>query len=58
MLDPVVVRTRATGPMLTYLEERSATFPGSAWRGRYVRRYPHGSLAAQLFGYDGADHPG
>ncbi|MFZ0342649.1 MAG: penicillin-binding protein 2 [Gaiellaceae bacterium] len=53
MLDPVVVRTRATGPMLTYLEERSAAFPGLSLARTYVRRYPHGSLAAQLLGYDG-----
>ncbi len=53
MLDPIVVRTRATGPMLTYLEERSAQFPGLTLARTYVRRYPHGSLAAQLLGYDG-----
>lgn len=53
MLDPIVVRTRATGPMLTYLEERSAQFPGLTLARNYIRRYPHGSLAAQLLGYDG-----
>ena len=53
MLDPIVVRTRATGPMLTYLEERSAQFPGLTLARTYIRRYPHGSLAAQLLGYDG-----
>jgi penicillin-binding protein 2 len=53
MLDPIVVRTRATGPMLNYLEERSAEFPGLTLARTYVRRYPHGSLAAQLLGYDG-----
>ena len=52
-LDPIVVRTRATGPMLTYLEERSAEFPGLTLARTYIRRYPHGSLAAQLLGYDG-----
>jgi penicillin-binding protein 2 len=52
-LDPIIVRTRATGPMLTYLEERSAQFPGLTLARTYIRRYPHGSLAAQLLGYDG-----
>ncbi|HEX3455912.1 MAG TPA: penicillin-binding protein 2 [Gaiellaceae bacterium] len=53
MLDPVVVRTQATGPMLTYLEERAADFPGLTLARNYIRRYPDGSVAAQLLGYDG-----
>jgi penicillin-binding protein 2 len=53
MLDPIVVRTQATGPMLNYLEERSAEFPGLTLARTYIRRYPHGTLAAQLLGYDG-----
>jgi penicillin-binding protein 2 len=53
MLDPVVIRTEATGPMLTYFEERSDSFPGLTLARSYVRRYPYGSLAAQLLGYDG-----
>jgi penicillin-binding protein 2 len=53
MLDPVVVRTEATGPMLTYLQERAGKFPGLTLARTYVRRYPHGSVAAQLLGYDG-----
>ncbi len=53
LLDPVVVRTEATGSMLTYLEERAAAFPGLTLGRSYVRRYPHGSLAAQLLGSDG-----
>jgi penicillin-binding protein 2 len=57
MLDPIVVRTRATGPMLTYLQERSAQFPGLTLARTYIRRYPHGSLAAQLLGYDGEISP-
>ena len=57
MLDPVVVRTQATGPMLTYFEERAAAFPGLTLARSYVRRYPHGSLAAQLLGYDGQISP-
>jgi penicillin-binding protein 2 len=50
MLDPVVVRPATPGPMLTYLEERAGNFPGVTLARSYVRRYPHGSLAAQLLG--------
>ena len=53
MLDPIVVRTQATAPMQAYLEERAAAFPGLTLARSYIRRYPHGSLAAQLLGYDG-----
>jgi penicillin-binding protein 2 len=53
MLDPVVVRTEATRPMQTYLEERAADFPGLSLARSYIRRYPHGSVAAQLLGYVG-----
>ena len=51
MLDPVVVRATAPGPMLTYLEERAGEFPGLTLGRSFVRRYPHGALAAQLLGY-------
>jgi penicillin-binding protein 2 len=53
VLDPVVVRTQATGPMLTYLQERAGDFPGLTLARSYIRHYPHGSVAAQLLGYDG-----
>jgi penicillin-binding protein 2 len=53
LLDPIVVRTEATGSMLTYLEERAAAFPGLTLARSYIRRYTYGSLAAQLLGYDG-----
>ena len=53
LLDPIVIRTEATGSMLTYLEERAAAFPGLTLARSYIRRYPYGSLAAQLLGYDG-----
>ena len=53
VLDPIVVRTEATGAMLTYLEERSAEFPGLTLGRSYVRRYPYGALGAQLLGSDG-----
>jgi penicillin-binding protein 2 len=51
MLDPIVVRGEAPGAMLTYLEERAVDFPGVTLARRYIRRYPHGSLAPQLLGY-------
>jgi penicillin-binding protein 2 len=50
MLDPIVVRTEATGAMLTYLEERAADFPGLTLARNYVRRYPDGAVGAQLLG--------
>jgi penicillin-binding protein 2 len=53
MLTPIVIRAEATGPMLTYLQERATSFPGLTLARSYIRRYPHGSLAAQLLGYDG-----
>ena len=53
LLDPVVVRTQTTRPMLNYLEERADNFPGLILARSYIRRYPHGSVAAQLLGYDG-----
>jgi penicillin-binding protein 2 len=53
LLDPIVIRTQVTGPMLNYLEERAKSFPGLTLGTSYIRRYPHGSLAAQLLGYDG-----
>jgi penicillin-binding protein 2 len=53
MLDPIVVRTQASKPMQTYLEERARDFPGLTLAHDYIRSYPHGSVAAQLLGYDG-----
>jgi penicillin-binding protein 2 len=53
LLDPIVIRTEATGSMRTYLEERAAAFPGLTLAQTYIRSYPYGSLAAQLLGYDG-----
>jgi penicillin-binding protein 2 len=51
LLDPIVVRAEAPAPMLTYLEERAGAFPGVTLARSYIRKYPHGSLAAQLLGY-------
>jgi penicillin-binding protein 2 len=58
LLDPVIVRPQATGPMLTYLEERAGAFPGVTLARSYIRKYPHGSLAAQLLGYVNQIDPG
>ena len=52
LLDPIVIRTDATGPMQAYLEERAAAFPGLTLARTYVRTYPYGTLAPQLLGYD------
>jgi penicillin-binding protein 2 len=57
MLDPIVIRATAPGPMLTYLQERAGSFPGLTLARNYIRRYPYGSVAAQLLGYDGQIFP-
>jgi penicillin-binding protein 2 len=57
MLDPIVVRPAAPTPMLTYLQERAANFPGLTLARNYVRMYPHGALAPQLLGYTGQISP-
>jgi penicillin-binding protein 2 len=53
LIDPIVVRPEAPGPMVMYLQERAGDFPGVTLARSYVRGYPHGRLAAQLLGYDG-----
>lgn len=50
LLDPIVIRPAASTPLVTYLQERPGLFPGVSLGQTYVRRYPHGDLAAQLFG--------
>ncbi|HUZ16412.1 MAG TPA: penicillin-binding protein 2 [Gaiellaceae bacterium] len=57
MIDPVVVRPEAPSPLVTYLQERRSQFPGVSLGQTYVRRYPHGDLAAQLFGVVGQISP-
>jgi penicillin-binding protein 2 len=57
-LDPIVVRPVAAGALVTYLQERASQFPGVSLGQTYVRRYPHGDLAAQLFGIVGPITPG
>jgi penicillin-binding protein 2 len=58
LLDPIIVRPAAPAPMLTYLQERAGAFPGVTLARSYVRKYPHGSLAAQLLGYVNQISPG
>ena len=53
IFDPIVVRPDAPAPLVTYLQERLSQFPGVSLGQTYVRRYPHGDLAAQLFGLVG-----
>jgi penicillin-binding protein 2 len=50
LLDPIVVRDEAPAPLVTYLQERATEFPGVSLGQTYIRRYPHGDLAAQLLG--------
>jgi penicillin-binding protein 2 len=53
-LTPVIVREAASEPMVFYLSEHAAEFPGvSVLQHTYVRHYPYHSLAAQLLGYVG-----
>ena len=57
-LTPVIVRESASEPMVTYLSEHAAEFPGvSVLSKTYVRHYPYHSLAAQLLGYIGEISP-
>jgi penicillin-binding protein 2 len=56
-IDPIVVRAEAPAPLVTYLQERPSQFPGVSLAQTYVRRYPHGDLAAQLFGVVGQITP-
>jgi penicillin-binding protein 2 len=57
VVDPIVLRTAAAAPLVTYLQERASEFPGVTLGQTYVRRYPQGSLAAQLFGVVGPITP-
>ena len=53
LLNPIIVRPEAAQLLVTYLQERASAFPGVSLTQSYVRRYPHGDLAAQLFGVVG-----
>ncbi|HEX6024201.1 MAG TPA: penicillin-binding transpeptidase domain-containing protein [Solirubrobacter sp.] len=46
----VTIRTDVPLEQYNYMRERPEYFPGVVVAKRYLRRYPHGELAAQLFG--------
>ena len=46
----VTIRTDVPLAQFNYMRERPEYFPGVVVAKRYLRRYPHGELAAQLFG--------
>jgi penicillin-binding protein 2 len=46
----ITVRTDVPLEQVNYMRERPEYFPGVVVAKRYLRRYPHGDLAAQLFG--------
>jgi penicillin-binding protein 2 len=50
-LTPVIVKEPVGEPQVRYLKERANQFPGLSLQESYLRRYPHGPLAAQLLGY-------
>jgi penicillin-binding protein 2 len=47
---PVTLRRDVDYDLVYYLRERQEEFPGVAVQRVFVRRYPHGTLAAHLFG--------
>ena len=50
LVTPVTVREAASEPMVDYLYEHSAQFPGvTTWKS-FIRHYPYHSLAAQVLG--------
>jgi penicillin-binding protein 2 len=46
----VTIRTDVPRAEFNYMREHAELFPGVVVTKRYLREYPHGSLAAQLFG--------
>lgn len=53
----VNLQVDAERPVLNYLSERNASFPGVEISERYLRDYPYDELAAQLFGVVGEVSP-
>ncbi|HLX19820.1 MAG TPA: penicillin-binding protein 2 [Gaiellaceae bacterium] len=50
LVTPVTVRQSANEPMIDYLYEHAAQFPGvTTWR-TFIRHYPYHDLAAQVLG--------
>ena len=52
-VTPVVVRDGVKEPLVNFLAEHTAQFPGVEMGPSYIRHYPYGSSAAQLLGYVG-----
>ncbi|MGZ4270914.1 MAG: penicillin-binding transpeptidase domain-containing protein [Solirubrobacteraceae bacterium] len=53
----VTIKVDVDDPTRNYLSERSELFPGVSVESRYLRKYPQGSLAAQLVGTTGQIDP-
>jgi penicillin-binding protein 2 len=49
--NPVTLERDVPYDLVYYLRENQPEFPGVTVQRVYVRNYPHGTLAAQLFGY-------
>lgn len=49
----VTVKTDVDPPVLQYLSERAASFPGVEITTKYLRKYPYGRAAAHVVGYVG-----
>ncbi len=54
---PVTLRRDVGSYLIYYLEENQDRFPGVAVQRVFVRRYPHGTLAAHIFGNVGEISP-
>jgi penicillin-binding protein 2 len=52
-LTPVIVKQGVSEDQVAYLYEHQDAFPGVQIAQTYLRRYPYGSLAAQVLGYTG-----
>jgi penicillin-binding protein 2 len=49
--NPVTLKRDVNYDLVYYLRENQAQYPGVSVQHVYVRNYPNGSLAAQIFGY-------
>jgi len=49
--NPVTLKRDVNYDLVYYLRENQARYPGVSVQHVYVRNYPNGSLAAQIFGY-------
>ncbi len=52
-LDLIVVKEDVSKGVRSYLKEHTLDFPGVEVRDQYLRSYPQGDMAAQLFGHLG-----